>query len=77
MWDNYLHKIIYMQVNLDMTDSMGPGKLVRHMHRTGTKHIGQQRQFQPLMLPAVKSRLTISIKFSIKSMVAKIFDFVI
>ena len=24
-------KICYVQVNLDMTDSMGPGKLVRHM----------------------------------------------
>ena len=43
-----------VQVNLDMTDSMGPGKLVRHMqnlsytyddmHRTGTKHIVRHMQ---------------------------------
>ena len=25
------HQLIPIQVNLDMTDSMGPGKLVRHM----------------------------------------------
>ena len=33
-----------VQANLDMTDSMGPGKLVRHMHGTGTKHIVSHRQ---------------------------------
>ena len=29
--DIYKHIYMYIQVNLDMTDSMGPGKLVRHM----------------------------------------------
>ena len=27
---------VYIQMNLDMTDSMGPGKLVRHIHMTNT-----------------------------------------
>ena len=30
-WDSYLGEKIQLQVNLDMTDSMGLGKLVRHM----------------------------------------------
>ena len=27
----FFYDLFFIQVNLDMTDSMGPGKLVRHM----------------------------------------------
>ena len=72
-----------IQVNLDMTDSMGPGKLVRHMqkyiwrildmHRTGTKHTVRHLQ-KSVVQWSVISKFTCSFFPMCRNLVQKLFS---
>ena len=49
----YYSQVVVIQVNLDMTDSVGPGKLVRHMQNPSYAYDGLSPSYAIVYLIAL------------------------